>query len=409
MDVPGAVLEEHVDQLPHEVVRRLQQLLRDERVGDVRDEAPLVAGVRERHRQAAVVEVEHDVVRLGQRAELLGRERERRQRPLADDHRVHELDRHVAGVRACGRRAGDGEQPPAGLEALGARVAEPRDPLGLGGEEALARRGPFEPQTRPTSQRRHSSIPSPVFALVRIRSTPGLTASRWYRKRSRSKSRCGSRSILLITTSSQARNISGYLSGLSSPSATEATIARTSSPIRNSAGQTRLPTFSTTSRSMSSSGIAGSAERTMFASRWHSPPKPLPVLSCTTGTCSEATRSASRLPCTSPSSTPARTPSRSPSAASSSDVLPAPGALMRFTTATPARSKSSRLARAIVLLASSASSTTLTFTRCTALHRLDLEVAGDLGRLGGYGRDDRRDDRQCGDGGLAHGCSSCIN
>ena len=36
-----------------------------------------------------------------------------------------------------------------------------------------------------------------------------------------SKSTCGSRSILLTTTSSQARNMSGYLSGLSSPSATE--------------------------------------------------------------------------------------------------------------------------------------------------------------------------------------------
>ena len=48
----------------------------------------------------------------------------------------------------------------------------------------------------------------------------------------------------------------------------------------------------------------------MFASRWHSPPKPASVLSCTTGTCRCASRSASRLPCTSPSSTPARTPSR---------------------------------------------------------------------------------------------------
>ena len=60
---------------------------------------------------------------------------------------------------------------------------------------------------------------------------------------------------------------------------------RMSSPTRNSAGQTRLPTFSMISRSISSSGSAGSAERTMFASRWHSPPKPLPVLSWTTGTC----------------------------------------------------------------------------------------------------------------------------
>ena len=41
-------------------------------------------------------------------------------------------------------------------------------------------------------------------------------------------------------------------------------------------------------------------------------------------------------------------PSRSPRTRSSSEVLPAPGALMKLTTATPARSKSSRLSRAIV-------------------------------------------------------------
>ena len=88
---------------------------------------------------------------------------------------------------------------------------------------------------------------------------------------------------MLTTTSSQVRNISGYLSGLSSPSVTEQTIARASSPTRNSAGQTRFPTFSITSRSISSSGSAGSAERTMLASRWHSPPNPGSVLSWVTG------------------------------------------------------------------------------------------------------------------------------
>ena len=92
---------------------------------------------------------------------------------------------------------------------------------------------------------------------------------------------------MLISTSSQVRYMSGYLSGLSSPSVIAATITRTSSPTRNSAGQTRLPTFSITSRSISASGTDGSAERTMLASRWHSPPKPESVLICVTGTCSE--------------------------------------------------------------------------------------------------------------------------
>ena len=75
--------------------------------------------------------------------------------------------------------------------------------------------------SRASSQSRKASTPSPVRALTCMRGTPGCTASRLCRKRSMSKSRCGSRSILLITTSSQVRNISGYLSGLSSPSVTD--------------------------------------------------------------------------------------------------------------------------------------------------------------------------------------------
>ena len=38
----------------------------------------------------------------------------------------------------------------------------------------------------------------------------------------------------------------GYLSGLSAPSVTDMTTTRAASPRSNSAGQTRLPTFSTT-------------------------------------------------------------------------------------------------------------------------------------------------------------------
>ena len=63
----------------------------------------------------------------------------------------------------------------------------------------------------------------------------------------------------------------------------------------------------------------------MFASRWHSPPKPDSVFSWTTGTCRAAIRSASIEPWTSPSSTPTRTPRAAEARASSSEVLPAPG------------------------------------------------------------------------------------
>src|SRR3954451_10375190 len=90
------------------------------------------------------------------------------------------------------------------------------------------------------------------------------------------------------------------------------------------------------------------------------------------------------LPSTSPSSTPTRaTPSSPCTTRSSRDVLPAPGALIRFTTLTPVRSKSARLPRGMLLFASSASSTTLTLVRCTRppLDRRDLLVALDLGQL----------------------------
>src|SRR5947209_6566 len=71
-------------------------------------------------------------------------------------------------------------------------------------------------------------------------------------------------------------------------------------------------------------------------------------------------------------------------APSSSEVLPAPGALMRLSTDTSWRSKSSRFARAIVLLASSASSTILTFVLC--MRRLLQFQVIDLELLpGGHG------------------------
>ena len=141
---------------------------------------------------------------------------------------------------------------------------------------------------------------------------------------------------MLTSTSSQARNISGYLSGLSSPSVTEQTMIRASSPTRNSAGQTRLPTFSITSRSMS-------AERQRGERRAHHVRVEM-ALAAEPGVGVELVdrdvqqRRAGRrrsVPCTSPSSTPARTPlARPASARSSSGVLPAPGALIRLTTVT---------------------------------------------------------------------------
>ena len=64
------------------------------------------------------------------------------------------------------------------------------------------------------------------------------------RQRSTSKLRCGSRSTLFSSISDAAWNMSGYLSGLSSPSVTDSTTTLCASPRSKPAGHTRLPTFS---------------------------------------------------------------------------------------------------------------------------------------------------------------------
>src|SRR5215212_8200549 len=140
-----------------------------------------------------------------------------------------------------------------------------------------------------------------------------------------------------------------------------------SSPTLNSAGQTRFPTFSIIKTSMSCSGSSERPERTMFASRWHSPPKPGSVFTCTNGTWKRASRSASSVVCTSPSKIPRRSlPRKRSSVRSSNAVFPAPGELIKFITQVPARSNLSRLARASASLASrTPSKTTFTAVRCT--------------------------------------------
>ena len=258
------------------------------------------------------------------------RQRQRRQRALADDHRMDELDRDVARVGlladapAAARRAGSA--------APSRRTAPPAAPTRRRRTRVFARvrscvtPPPCGAPAAPRASRGTRPRPRPCARSPASSRTPGCTVSRRARHLSTSKSTCGSRSILFSTTSSHARNISGYFSGLSSPSVTEATITRASSPTRNSAGQTRLPTFSITSRSISSSGIDGSARahhvRVQVALAAEALRR---SAAASPGTCSEASRSASSEPCTSPSSTPARTPPRSRSTRSSSAVLPAPG------------------------------------------------------------------------------------
>ena len=67
-------------------------------------------------------------------------------------------------------------------------------------------------------------------------------------------------------------NIRGYFRGLSWPSGTLKIMAFLQLPVSNSAGQTRLPTFSRITRSRFSSGTLSRPWRVISASRWHMPP-----------------------------------------------------------------------------------------------------------------------------------------
>ena len=209
-----AVLEEDVHELPQHVVGRLGQLLGDERVvvGGTNSHAAPTA--REGDGQAAGAAAPHGRATSARRRRpsrcrrarassadvARRREPERRQRALADDHRVDELDRDVARRRCAS--AGDApkasSRPPRAKRSAIA-VAEPREPVGLGAEEARSppgdarvdRRGGRRIRPAPparsgsaASQSRSASTPSPVRALTRSRSTPGWTASRWQSKRS---------------------------------------------------------------------------------------------------------------------------------------------------------------------------------------------------------------------------------
>jgi len=88
----------------------------------------------------------------------------------------------------------------------------------------------------------------------------------------RSKSIYEIKSILLIRSAADSWNISGYLAGLSAPSGVLSSITLIFSPILNSAGQTRLPTFSTMRRSILFKSKEGRASRIILPSIWQAPP-----------------------------------------------------------------------------------------------------------------------------------------
>src|SRR5262249_25578239 len=124
----------------------------------------------------------------------------------------------------------------------------------------------------------HSPSPSPCVADTWTTESRGFTRPADAMQRSTSKCTWGRRSILLRSIKSLARNMWGYLIGLSSPSVTDMTTTLPLSPRLKSAGQTRLPTFSIISNDPEGGSIFRRAAATMSASRW----QPLPVLICTT-------------------------------------------------------------------------------------------------------------------------------
>ncbi len=147
-------------------------------------------------------------------------------------------------------------QPRASVTRLScSECAVPRRPPGSAGSDAApgAARGqrgaqPVEPglqAVRPPH--RDASAPPPDWPVRARAARPCPDRSR------RSSSR---KSALLSSTRSAARNITGYLAGLSSPSVTDNRVTLTWWPRSKLAGQTRLPTFSMNSRSTPSRSMA---------------------------------------------------------------------------------------------------------------------------------------------------------
>src|SRR5271165_1838874 len=112
-----------------------------------------------------------------------------------------------------------------------------------------------------------AATPSPVRAETINVCRFGLTRKALARHWPMSKSRCGRRSALLSSMRSAVTNMSGYLSGLSSPSVTESTTTLRASPRSKAAGQTRLPTFSMNSAPPDGRVNLSSARPIMCASR----------------------------------------------------------------------------------------------------------------------------------------------
>ena len=134
---------------------------------------------------------------------------------------------------------------------------------------------------------------------------------------------------------------------MSSPSGTDRIIALLDAPVSNSAGHTRLPTFSSIARSTSSVPSASRPCFVMSAVRWHMPP----VCSCTAFAPASCTVCASTSESISASMMPILSSSRSASIVRTSVVvLQLPGDDIRFSRNSPFSFSSERSESASLLL-----------------------------------------------------------
>ena len=151
------MLQENVHRLPQRVIQDLDHFLVNEWIGDGRFAAVVAFRSRQCQRQCAGsprlpqrrrhlrvalgrAEPHHDIFGAQYRFEPRTEQRrdvERRQRALADDHRMHEFHRHVLRIGRV-RTLPEGQQTPARQEALRHDAADFGQPLRFPLEERFA-------------------------------------------------------------------------------------------------------------------------------------------------------------------------------------------------------------------------------------------------------------------------------
>ena len=124
--------------------------------------------------------------------------------------------------------------------------------MGLLGDNGLVTRGDITYKGKNLVDMPERELKSIRGAQIGMIFAFGLRIKMFFLHCSKSKSKYGITSILLISTTSQIENISGYFKGLSCPSGTDKIIAFFTAPVSNSAGHTRFPTFSKITSSTSS-------------------------------------------------------------------------------------------------------------------------------------------------------------